>query len=80
MVATTKNSSINLVEDEGVIHDTLVTNFIEQEKYDLVEENPYSLKKRKKTLKIWNNFIEFTLPNGFKKVKCVHCKHKLKFS
>ena len=52
VVATIKNSSINLVKDECVICGTLVTNFIEQEEYNIIEENPYNLKKRKNTSKI----------------------------
>lgn len=34
-------------------------------------------KKRTKTSKVWNDFVEIDLPNGSKKVQCIHCNQKL---
>ncbi|GKC81577.1 zinc finger BED domain-containing protein RICESLEEPER 2-like protein, partial [Tanacetum coccineum] len=33
--------------------------------------------KRQKTSKVWGDFIQVTLPDGKKKVECIHCKKRL---
>lgn len=37
----------------------------------------FQRKKRKKTSKVWEEFVQIELPNGVKKLQCVHCKMKL---
>ncbi|XP_075664493.1 zinc finger BED domain-containing protein RICESLEEPER 1-like [Castanea sativa] len=45
-----------------------------------LEENPFEQKKRKRTSVIWNDFNEIILPDGTKKVQCIHCLKRLAFS
>ncbi|KAL8557835.1 hypothetical protein ACS0TY_005072 [Phlomoides rotata] len=41
------------------------------------EVNPFSVKKREKMSKAWDDFKEITLLNGTVKAECIHCKTQL---
>ncbi|KAM4069756.1 hypothetical protein ACB094_12G114000 [Castanea mollissima] len=45
-----------------------------------LEENPFEQKKRKRTSVIWNDFNEIILPDGTKKIQCIHCLKRLAYS
>ncbi|XP_035841262.1 zinc finger BED domain-containing protein RICESLEEPER 2-like [Helianthus annuus] len=58
-------------EDDGENHAE------EDDGEDHAEDNEGSQKaKRQKTLLVWEDFVEVTLPSGEVKVECVHCKKK----
>ena len=45
-----------------------------------LEENPFEQKKMKRTSVIWNDFNEIILPDGTKKVQCIHCLKRFAYS
>lgn len=73
---------INLDGDENIAGSTQKNN----EAASVGEDDPSGLddvqsqRKRKKTASVWDDIIEVTLPNGEKKVQCIHCKEYMAVS